>query len=630
MEKTMAGINNTPAVEEQMGAPAVGAEQIAQWNYALQRYKAGKAKLERRIVNSEQWWKLRNAEQEEAESNVANKGFRSTSGWLHNVIASKHADGTEAYPDPVFLPREKADEAESQTLDSVVPVILKLNKFPHVWSDAWWAKLKYGTAIYKTVWDANKLGGLGDIHISLVSVLNLFWEPGITDIQQSKMVFHTELVEIEAVEAMYPAAKDRLKGTGFLATKFLYDDTVSTDGKVTVVEVYYRKGGVLHYAKYASDIVLYATENDPKLAKKGLYDHGKYPYVFDTLFPIEGSPCGYGFVDVCRNPQTEIDMLNTAILRNAVASATPRFFVRSGSAVNIEDLLDLTRPIVETQGQVGREYIQPIETTPLQGNHLSVLEGKIQELRQTSGNTESATGSAPGGGVTAASAIAALQEASGKGSRDMIRVSYEAFGEVMGLCVELIRQFYDAPRKFRIIGKMGEQRFTTFDNAGLRPVSMGVDAAGNELWRKPEFDIEVTAQKQNVYTTLANNEMALQFFKLGFFEPQRVDQTLMCLEMMDFRGKEETMQKVAQMGTMADKLQLLVSYAATLARKYGDGMALRQIAGIAGMDTGAMQMPSPAANLEAAAGGGAETKEHAFVEKSREQARQATQPEGGV
>lgn len=615
----------------EMGVPPVGAEQIAEWNLTLQRYKAGKAKLDRRIINSEQWWKLRNAEQEEAESDVANKGFKSASGWLHNVIASKHADGTEAYPDPVFLPREPMDEWEAQTLDSVVPVILKLNKFPRAWSDAWWAKLKYGTAIYKVVWDANKLGGLGDISVSLVSALNLFWEPGITDIQKSEMVFHTELMDIKALEKAYPQAKDKIKGQGFLASKFMYDDTVSTDGKATVIDVYYRVDDVLHYAKYVSDIVLYATENDERMAQTGLYDHGKYPYVFDTLFPIEGSPCGYGFVDVCRNPQTEIDLLNTAFLRNAVAGATPRFFVRDGSAVNEEELLDLTAPLVHTKGNVGREYIQPIETTPLPGNYMSVLEGKIAELRQTSGNTESATGTAPGGGVTAASAIAALQEASGKGSRDMIRVSYDAFGDVVGLCVELIRQFYDAPRKFRITGKMGEAQFTTFDNRRLAPQKIGMAADGSALWRKPEFDIDVMAQKQSAYTTIANNEMALQFFQLGFFDPARVDQTMMCLDMMSFRGKEETMQKVAQLGAMADKLQLLISYAATLARKHGDGMALQQLAGIVGTDSNAMPMAmAQAADIEAAAGAGGERKEHAVVEKSRQQAQAVTQPEGGV
>ena len=57
-------------------------------------------------------------------------------------------------------------------------------------------------------------------------------------------------------------------------------------------------------------------------------------------------------------------------------------------------------------------------------------------------------------------------------------------------------------------------------------------------FRLPVFDIKVTAQKKNVYTKVSQNELALQFFQLGFFNPQMTDQTLMCLEMMDFDGKD--------------------------------------------------------------------------------------------
>ena len=55
-------------------------------------------------------------------------------------------------------------------------------------------------------------------------------------------------------------------------------------------------------------------------------------------------------------------------------------------------------------------------------------------------------------GVTAATAIAALQEAGGKLSRNMIDDGYEAFSDVVTLVIELIRQFYQLPRQFRLLG----------------------------------------------------------------------------------------------------------------------------------------------------------------------------------
>lgn len=119
-----------------------------------------------------------------------------------------------------------------------------------------------------------------------------------------------------------------------------------TDRKSTVIDVYYHRSGVLHYCKYIGDIVLYATENDPEYRERGLYDHGLYPYVFDALFPVEGSPCGYGYVDICRNPQTAIDSLGTSLVRNAVVGATPRYFMREDGSVNEQELLDTEKPLV--------------------------------------------------------------------------------------------------------------------------------------------------------------------------------------------------------------------------------------------------------------------------------------------
>ena len=52
------------------------------------------------------------------------------------------------------------------------------------------------------------------------------------------------------------------------------------------------------------------------------------------------------------------------------------------------------------------------------------------------------------------------------------------------------------------------------------------------------FDVEITAQKQSPYTKMAQNELALQFYSAGFFNPQMADQALACLDMMDFPRKQ--------------------------------------------------------------------------------------------
>lgn len=562
------------------GAAMIGPEQLKNFLKVLEEYKSGKVKTESRIVASENWWKLRNSVEEEKETNIGKDGgYKSASGWLHNVLVSKHADAMEAYPEPNILPREKGDRGEASMLSSIIPCVLEQNHFEDTYSDVMWQKVKQGTGVYKAVWDKSKLNGLGDISVEKVNILNVYWEPGVTDIQRSRYFFHTELYDKDVLEGKYPELEGKLKGQSFVSTKFLYDDHVNTENKHTVIDVYYHKyvqgRKTLQYCKFVGDVVLYATENDPEMAMRGLYDHGMYPYVFDALFPIEGSPCGYGYVDLCRKPQTTIDLLNTSFVKNAMVGATPRYFSRGEGSVNEEEFLDLSKPLVHVTN-ASEDALRRIEHTSLDGVYVNVYDRVVQELRETSGNTETSTGNISSG-VTAASAIAALQQASGKGSRDSTQESYRAFSKIIELCIELIRQFYDMPRQFRILGQYGAEEYITYVNDGLQLQAAGASFDDKQNFRLPVFDIKVSAQKKNVYTKVTQNELALQFFQLGFFNPQATDQTLMCLDMMDFEGKDGIMQKVAQNGTMFQKLLQYMQLALSFAQRF-DPMSAEAIA----------------------------------------------------
>lgn len=571
-------INLTPetGVESSPGGP-VDALRLQEFDKKLREYKAGKAKLEKRVVAAEQWWKLRNDAQARKEFDVGWDGdFRSASGWLHNVLVSKHADAMENYPEALILPREEGDKQQAKMLSAIIPCILEQTGFESTYSDAWWRKLKTGTAVYKCSWDAEALNGLGEIAIRDVDLLSVFWEPGVRDIQDSRYFFHVELHDNDLLEQQYPQLKDKLKGNTITLTKFIYDDNVPTDGKSVVVDVYYKQDGVLQYCKYVGDQVLYATENEeytssaafaapspqgegmmaqggfeapqvpqaPQVQHRGLYDDGLYPFVFDPLFPVEGSPCGYGYVDLCKNSQVAIDILRTAFIKNTKAGATPRFFSRTEGGINEQEFLDTTKPIVHVSGPVDEQFLRSIDVSGLPGAYLNVYDSMINELRETSGNTESANGTYSAG-VTAAASIAALQEASGKTSRDASRASYRAFRKLVTMIVERIRQFYDLPRQFRITGQFGQEEFIAFDNSGMVPQPVGV--MGTDLgYTQPVFDIRVEVQKKNAYTRTTQNELALQLYQLGCFMPGNEEPTLMLLDMMDFDGKDDLTAKLQQ------------------------------------------------------------------------------------
>ena len=633
---------------------AIGAEQVKEFMHILQEYKSGKTNTERRILESERWWKLRNSEVEQEQTNIGKDGgYKSVSGWLHNVIVSKHADAMDAFPEPNILPREESDKGEARMLSAIVPCILEQNHFESTYSDAMWQKIKTGTGVYKIIWDKSKLNGLGDIAVERVNLLNIYWEPGVTDIQKSRYFFHTELWDKDILEQKYPELAGKLKGQSFMSTKFLYDDHVNTENKHTVVDVYYHKyiGGknTLQYCKFVGDTVIYATENDverpkkqvpdpytgepilvesgPSAAERGLYDHGMYPYVFDALYPIEGSPCGYGYVDLCRSPQTTIDLLNTSFVKNAQVGAVPRYFSRGDGAVNEEEFLDLSKPIVHVSGTVDETALRVVQHNSLDGNYINVYDRAVQELRETSGNTETSTGNVSSG-VTAASAIAALQEASGKGSKDSTRSAYRAYSKIIELCIELIRQFYDMPRQFRILGQYGAEQYVSYTNAKLQQQAQGSAFGQDNGFRLPVFDIKVSAQKKNVYTKVTQNELALQFFKMGFFNPQMTDQTLMCLDMMEFDGKDGIMQKVAQNGTMYQKLMQYMQLALVMAQKVdpaaAESIAQDILATTGGGGAPAMGGTAQLMQSDHIAGNG--KKETKGVQNARARSNQASQP----
>lgn len=533
----------------------IGKEAIQKATQTLQKYKEGKANLEKRIVDNEQWYKLRHWEclRKSSTSEV-----EPSSGWLFNCIANKHADAMDNFPAPNVLPREEGDKAEAEMLTSILPVILEQNDFERVYDEVWNYKLKSGTGVYGVFWDTAKLNGLGDISIQKVDLINLFWESGITDIQKSRNLFHVELCDNDTLISRYPQLQGKLGTSTIQIAKYVFDDSIDTTDKSVVVDWYYKKSNsqgkqVLHYCKYVNDTVLFATENEPQYAERGLYDHGRYPFEFDPLFRVEGTPAGFGYIDIGKSAQEYIDRGNQAIMQNMLANARPRHFVRSDGAVNEEEYADMSKDFIHVDGNLGQDSILPVQGKPLNDIYVAVINNKVDELKETTGNRDVSTGGTTAG-VTAASAIAAMQEAGSKMSRDNNKASYRVFRQLCLLCIELIRQFYDMPRCFRIMGENGTARYVQYSNQGIQPQMQGNDFGNDMGMRIPLFDIEVTAEKQSPYSKMSQNELALQFFGAGFFNPQIADQALACLDMMDFDRKEFIMQKISQNGGMYQQI----------------------------------------------------------------------------
>ena len=644
-QNEMAMLKQT-ALKKQMQAqmkPKIDEDAVRKASEILRKYKEGKSRLEQKIIANEEFWKLR-------QWNYMNDGtndFKPATAWLWSCIQSRYSDAMDSYPTCNFQPRQEDDKAEAMKLSSIVPIILEQNRYEDVYSDVVWYTLKHGGSIQGVFWDGSKHNGLGDISIKKIDFINFFWEPGITDIQESQNIFNTELVSNNILEQRYPQCVGKLGAKTVTLAKYLYDDNVDTTDKSVVVDWYYHTyvngKKTLHYVKYVNDIVLYATENeiqgqekvtiDPQtqipltipltkpLAETGLYDHALYPFVTMALYPVEGSICGYGLTDIGRDTQLQIDQLNKAITDNAIEGASPRYFYTGDGTINIEEYNDKSKKFIRVEGRIGEENIRPIDSKGLDNSHINFLNQKIDELKYVTSNQDQNNGVAPSG-ITAASAIAALQETAGKNARSSNKAFHRAFRDVCYQIVELIRQFYDIPRTFRVMPEGAtKEQFVQYSNQGLAPQEQ-MQMGTNMGLRIPEFDIDVTSEKANPYKKMEINEMALSFYNAGFFNPQMTDQALACLNMMDFNKKEEVVQKIQENGTLAEMLLMYQKMALQFAQQIDPALA-EQVANQILQQGGqpvpqTMGLPTSAPTTE---------EEHPYVKRARSESRASTQPD---
>ena len=567
----------------------IGTEEVAKAAQLLQRYKSGKAALDTRIVDNELWFRMRHWK------NYKNEMMEGkptpASGWLFNSIANKHADAMDNYPEPNVLPRAADDEKTAKVLSKVLPVVLEQADYEQAYSDTWWRKLKQGTGVKGVFWDPAKRSGLGDITIQSMDILMLYWEPGVMDVQESANLFSLRLEDNDQLKARWPQL-DGHTGSTLEVAKYVHDEHIDTTDKSVVVDWYYKKARaegepLLHYCKFCNGIVLYASENDPQYADRGFYDHGLYPFVFDPLFMEEDSPAGFGYIDVMKDTQTAIDEMNHAMDENIKLAAKPRFLLSDAAGVNEEELADWSRDIVHVAGALRDGSLTPLQTAGLQGNCISYRDARVAELKEISGNRDVSQGGTTSG-LTAASAIAALQEAGSKLSRDMLKSAYRAFAKECYLIIELMRQFYDEERVYRITGPTGQTEFVPFSGQQLRAQPGGM-VGGVELGaHEPVFDITVSAAKKSTFNRLSQNETAKECYQLGFFAPANADAALAALDMMDFEGIEKVRERVQQNGTLYQQLQQAMEQVQKLAGiiDQQNGSNLSAMAGAAAQQAG--------------------------------------------
>lgn len=567
---------NKEQTEPQQSAPTephFTPDKVSEVLQILHEYKDGKTTVDMKATENQEWWRLRHWNVIQGKTEAGKAKVDVGSAWAVNSILNKHADFMDSFPKANVLAREADDEEEAQILSKILPAIEEHTDAEQVYNTAGYDFLIDGTAITAVLWDPMAHDGMGDIKKTNVDIHNVFWQPGIEDIQQSKYFFDVSVADVNDVKLQYPDIADRIGGgkQGFI-TEYIHDDNINHQNDIEIINCYYKKlevrpvlinidpqtvaqhlvpREILHMAIIIGDQCVFCSEDNPEY-QDGFYKHGKYPYVFRKCFPVKDSPCGFGYLDIMKYPQRDIDKLDQAIMKNTMMKAKPRWWVKKNADINKEAFADWNEEIVEVgSGDLG-SAVQQMDVDTLPAIVETHLEAKIDELKEISGNRDFSQGSTASG-VTAASAIAALQEAGSKLSRDINKAMYRGSREEYYLEIELIRQFYTEPRTFRIEDGTGHYQYMDYSNVNIAP--QDITTPEGTRHKKSIFDLEVSAEKQSPFSRASQNETAKELYQMGLFAPDNATSALVCLDMMEFEGKEKIKQQIQQNDTFMQQFQ---------------------------------------------------------------------------
>ena len=539
----------------------------------LREYKDGKSTIDRKATENQEWWRLRHWNVLQGKTEAGKANIEVGSGWAVNSILNKHADIMDSFPKPNVLAREADDEDEANILSKILPSIEEHTDAEYVYSQAGYDFLIDGTAVTAVLWDTMAHDGMGDIKKTNIDIHNIFWQPGIEDIQDSKYFFHVSVADVRDIKLQFPEIADKIGGgrQGFI-TEYVHDDNINKLNDIEVINVYYKKlemrsvivnidaqtmaqhivpREILHMAIIIGDQCVFCSEDYPQY-DDGFYKHGKYPFVFRRCFTVKDSPCGFGYLDIMKNPQRDIDKLDQAIVKNTMMKAKPRWWVKKNADINKDAFADWNEEIVEVgSGDLGAS-VQQMDVDTLPSIVETHLEQKINELKEISGNRDFSQGSTASG-VTAASAIAALQEAGSKLSRDINKAMYRGSRDEFYLEIELIRQFYTEPRTFRVDDGTGRYNYLDYSNINIVP--QDITTPEGTRHKQSIFDLQISAEKQSPFSRASQNETAKELYQMGLFAPDNATPALVCLDMMDFEGKEKIKQQIQQNDSFMQQYQ---------------------------------------------------------------------------
>lgn len=455
---------------------------------------------------------------------------------LQSTVENISADLMEQIPEAVIRPETAADARIAKIVEAVIARNHDAAAYPEEYRKLVHDLLVAGYCVQEVGYDSQENGALGGAFLRHVDVRGILFDPLCTDIQDGRAVFKLSLRPREWIAAHYPEKAARITHDPAAAADAPEDDLLGADrtDSMLLLEYWYRvydadeERYAVHMAILCGGVVL----EDSRIQKpEGYFAHGQYPFVLTPLYPRKGSALGFGIIDLFGEQQRYADKLDQIVLKNALMASHNKLLVTDASGFDPADLADWSKE-VHTGDQLSG--VSWFSTPPLPQYIVQYIQRIREDIKEESGANDSSRGRAAYG-VTAASAIQALQEASTKRARMATALLHEAFRKAVRMEIEVEREFNFYLRPVTIREEDGEHE-VLFDSAAMNRTVPG------DVQLPIEFSVSIKAVQKTRFAITAQNDLMLRLAGEGLIAPADA------VSLMEFEGKEQVLKHLEEAG----------------------------------------------------------------------------------
>ena len=494
------------------------------------------------------------------------------SNTLNSCIDNVIADQIDNMPEAKMVPEREETAQYAEEMSDVIAYLLYQSNWQKIYRGVMEDAVVTGTGIVETLWDDDAEDGEGMARVIQWHPEDFYPDPAYEDIQNGRGVFKATRTTVAWVDEHYPHAKGYVQADRTTQQDDYWHPMYETPGEdqpTTILEFWYKRWDAekrknrVHKAILAGHALLYSTElsfGGPKKDeyKDGVYAHGMYPFELFKYRDVFRRPFGTGLVHDYRDTQLAIDRYQKYIDDNARESACQRYFVRESSGLTADEVADMSKRVLTWKGNDIREVLQISQAAPLNGQVYQIMNYMVDTMKQDCGQNQFTRGEG-GLGVTAATAIQALQEAGGKITRMHTESFKASFRNMVEQLMWTVSEYMSADRQFYIVGG-----WDSSENMKNRLIQLAAPNKEGDEMLKPAYAVRVQVQRNNPLQIQADNEFLMQVSQVCAQAGQPLPPETVVRLMEGYRTKSSVLKAVlensmvrAQMAQMEAQIQQL-------------------------------------------------------------------------